>query len=228
MTRTPAPRTLVHVILAAVLGLVTALTGPAPAFGAARPLDQVAATAGPGSTDPVGVWPLQPQPDVVTGFDPPATPWGSGHRGVDLLGSPGRQVRAALPGVVAFAGPLAGRGVVVVDHGTTRTTYEPVVATVSVGYGVAAGDPLGRLATAGSHCLPRTCLHWGWLRGEVYLDPLRLVGAGPVRLLPLWGATPVPGRPWAPAAHPYLGWRAPVVVRRAGAPGGTPGASGPW
>ena len=68
------------------------------------------------------VWPLDPQPEVVHGFDPPSTPWGSGHRGVDLLGNPGQQVRAALAGQVTFAGTLAGRGVVVVSHGTTRTT----------------------------------------------------------------------------------------------------------
>ena len=47
------------------------------------------------------------------------------------------------------------------------------------------------------HCLPRACLHWGWLRGETYLDPLRLVGGGPVRLLPLWRRLPL--RRLAPA-----------------------------
>lgn len=160
--------------------------------------------------DPVGVWPLVPAPEVVAGFDPPSDPWGAGHRGVDLLGSPGQTVRASLSGRVTWAGMLAGRGVVVVDHGSTRTTYEPVDATVGVGTTVAAGEPLGHLASAGSHCPPRACLHWGWIRGETYLDPLRLVGAGPVRLLPLWRNEPV-GHPvpaarwWAPAL-PYAGW----------------------
>lgn len=215
MTRhTARPSMVPELVLVVVLGLVPALAVPAPASGTPGPLDPVAAQPAPESTDPVGVWPLQPQPEVVTGFDPPETPWGSGHRGVDLLGSPGRQVHAALSGVVAFAGPLAGRGVVVVDHGATRTTYEPVVASVSVGERVGGGDPLGRLATPGSHCLPRTCLHWGWLRGEVYLDPLRLVGAGPVRLLPLWRATAVHGPPSAATAHPYRAWRPPSVRTR--------------
>ena len=114
---------------------------------------------------------------------------------MDLLGSPGQQVHAALPGRVSFAGMLAGRGVVVVDHGDTRTTYEPVAAGVAVGDGVAAGEPIGRLEVAGSHCFPRACLHWGWLRGETYLDPLDLVGGGPVRLLPLWRDEPVARAP---------------------------------
>lgn len=168
----------------------------------------VAALALPGPTpDPVGVWPLQPQPEVVRGFDPPDSPYGAGHRGVDLLGTVGQPVGAALPGTVTFAGALAGRGVVVVDHGATRTTYEPVAATVTVGSAVAAGSPIGTLELAGSHCFPRACLHWGWIAGETYLDPLRLVGAGPVRLLPLWRDAPVPSlvppllRPWGVPAY---------------------------
>ena len=163
-----------------------------------------ASSALPGAvTDPVGVWPLEPQPEVVRGFDPPDSPYGAGHRGVDLLGTVGQPVGSALPGTVTFAGMLAGRGVVVVDHGATRTTYEPVAATVAVGSVVAAGAQLGTLQLAGSHCFPRACLHWGWIAGETYLDPLRLVGAGAVRLLPVWGP--------AARAPPYS-------IRRTGSP----------
>jgi hypothetical protein len=141
-----------------------------------------------------GVWPLQPRPPVVAGFDPPATRFGSGHRGADLAGRPGAAVHTALAGRVTFAGRLAGRGVVVVDHGATRTTYEPVAATVHVGDRVATGAVIGRLQTFGSHCFPRACLHWGLIEGaDHYLDPLTLVGAAPVRLLPLFG--PLPSAP---------------------------------
>jgi murein DD-endopeptidase MepM/ murein hydrolase activator NlpD len=158
----------------------------------------VATTGTDASADEVGpapagsaVWPLAPAPEVVGGFDPPDSRWGAGHRGVDLAGSAGQAVRSALSGTVTFAGELAGRGVVTVDHGGTRTTYEPVDATVTVGDTVRAGDRIGRLQSGGSHCAPATCLHWGLLDGERYLDPLTLVGAGPVRLLPLDGE-----RPW--------------------------------
>ena len=109
------------VLPVAVLALLAvpgaALPGPADRAGTASP-----APAGS------AVWPLLPAPEVVAGFDPPATRWGAGHRGVDLAGAPGQPVRAALAGTVTFAGSLAGRGVVVVDHGATRTTYEPVDA----------------------------------------------------------------------------------------------------
>jgi murein DD-endopeptidase MepM/ murein hydrolase activator NlpD len=138
--------------------------------------------------DPVGVWPLQPEPHVVAYFDPPTSPYGPGHRGVDLAGTVGQEVHAALGGTVTYAGMLAGRGVVVVDHGATRTTYEPVTSAVRIGDAAEAGGVIGALGLTGSHCFPRACLHWGWLDGETYLDPLRLVGAGPVRLLPLWGS----------------------------------------
>ena len=178
MTATPA-------LLAVLVGLVTSVgslgsAGTAPA------------------ADPVGLWPLHPEPAVVRGFDPPESPYGAGHRGVDLLGHPGQTVRTALPGTVTYAGRLAGRGVVVVSHGATRTTYEPVLAAVPVGRPVARGDPIGTLELPGSHCFPRACLHWGWIAGETYLDPLRLVGAGPVRLLPLWREEPVSGSSQVP------------------------------
>ena len=182
----------------------------------------LAAGSAASEADPVGVWPLRPEPEVVRGFDLPDSPYGAGHRGVDLLGSPGQTVHAALTGTVSYAGLLAGRGVVVVDHGGTRTTYEPVTAGVTVGQPVAPGAPLGVLEAAGSHCPPRACLHWGWIAGETYLDPLRLVGLGPVRLLPLWRAEPV-----APAVP--LARSVPVApVRLADVLGGTPFAVGPW
>ena len=164
-----------------LVALVALLGGLLVAAAPASAADLSPAPAGE------AVWPLTPVPEVVEGFDPPESRWGAGHRGVDLAGSPGQAVRAAVAGTVTFAGSLAGRGVVVVDHGTTRTTYEPVEATVRVGEAVGAGDRIGRIQTGDSHCAPATCLHWGLIAGEEYLDPLTLVGAGPVRLLPLDG-----------------------------------------
>lgn len=175
--------------VAHLLVLLLAATGPGSPAPAPPPV--LAAQQAPTA----GIWPLQPTPAVVEGFRPPVTRYGAGHRGVDLAGRPRQVVRAAAGGRVTYAGSLAGRGVVVVSHGTSRTTYEPVRATVGVGTVVGAGDPLGRLEVWGSHCAPSACLHWGLLEGETYLDPLTLVGAGPVRLLPLDGlSTGAPSR----------------------------------
>lgn len=120
---------------------------------------------------------------VVRGFDPPAQPWLAGHRGVDLLGEPGDQVVAALAGRVSFAGRVAGRDVVVVSHGSLRTTYLPIRASVRPGDRVQAGQEIGQLQL-GHPCLGGTCLHWGLKRGDEYLDPLSLLDPAEVRLLP--------------------------------------------
>ncbi|HET6625504.1 MAG TPA: M23 family metallopeptidase [Nocardioidaceae bacterium] len=228
--------TLAHLLsapLLAVLGLGLGL--------AAGPV----ASAADGLTPPSGtthVWPLDPRPEVAEGFAPPTQEWGAGHRGVDLRGSPGQAVRAARDGTVTFAGMLAGRGVVVVDHGATRTTYEPVDASVAVGDRVRAGQRIGSLGLFGSHCWPRACLHWGLIEGETYLDPLSLVGAGPVRLLPLHSDLPLVKAPAAPpilpptrwSALPPTRWSAPWaasglgVVRPGGVLAGRPGAAGLW
>jgi murein DD-endopeptidase MepM/ murein hydrolase activator NlpD len=134
-------------------------------------------------------WPLDGRPLVVRRFDPPDTPYGRGHRGVDLAAAPGAVVRNAGAGVVAYAGSVAGRGVVSVDHANgLRTTYEPVTPGVRAGQVVTVGAPLGVLGAGHAGCPVAACLHWGLRDGKVYLDPLSLLGLGRVRLLPLEGS----------------------------------------
>jgi len=122
---------------------------------------------------------------VTRRFDPPDTDYGPGHRGVDLAAGAGTPVLAAGDGTVAYAGMLAGRGVVSVVHGELRTTYEPLSPLVRPGQRVNAGDVLGRLTAGHPGCPAAACLHWGLLHGRTYRDPLTLLGRGPVRLLPL-------------------------------------------
>jgi murein DD-endopeptidase MepM/ murein hydrolase activator NlpD len=137
---------------------------------------------------PAFQWPLAGAPIVTRGFVPPPQPWLPGHRGVDLAGAPGARVLVAGAGVVAFAGTVAGLGVVSVDHpGGLRTTYEPVVATVSTGRAVDRGAVLGTLLAGHPGCPVAACLHWGLRSGDAYLDPLSLVRPVVVRLLPIDG-----------------------------------------
>lgn len=133
------------------------------------------------------VWPITPPHTVVRAFEAPPHPWSAGHRGVDLAAAAGAVVAAAGPGVVTFSAVIAGRGVVTVRHPDgRRTTYEPVEDRIPAGSPVMAGTPLGRLSAQGSHCAPRTCLHWGLLVNvDEYRDPLSLLGVGPIVLLPL-------------------------------------------
>ncbi|MFD7701052.1 M23 family metallopeptidase [Streptomyces caelestis] len=155
-------------------------------------------------------WPVGVRPRVLRGWEPPATAYGRGHRGVDLAAPPGTPVRAVAAGRVSFAGRVAGRGVVSVELTGTgdpplRTTYEPVRASVAEDDEVTAGEVIGTVAPTGSHCTA-PCVHWGLLRGDAYLDPLTLLPpwllhGGPSRLLPVLGV-PVPERGPGPGDAP--------------------------
>jgi murein DD-endopeptidase MepM/ murein hydrolase activator NlpD len=143
---------------------------------------------GPAVAAPAGAfdWPLRPRPAVVRAFDKPEQNWLPGHRGVDLAGVPGQPVLAAGDGYVAFAGTVAGKPVVSIDHaGGLRTTYEPVEATTTLGRRVARGSPIGTLAPGHPGCLLPACLHWGVRRAREYLDPLGLLHLAPIRLKPV-------------------------------------------
>lgn len=127
-------------------------------------------------------WPLPPG-TVTRPFDQPDAPWLSGHRGVDLSGMAGDRVLAAADGVVAFVGMVAGKSVVSIDHADgIRTTYEPVISSLSAGDRVQRGSVIGTL-TLGHGLTP--ALHWGARVGEDYLDPVQLIEAPVViRLYP--------------------------------------------
>ncbi|MFE3036746.1 M23 family metallopeptidase [Streptomyces canus] len=179
-----------------VLGFLLFLTAPAPAPGrpALGPMATITDVPVPG----IGrTWPVGTRPTVLRGWQPPATVYGRGHRGVDLAAPAGTPVRAVAAGRVSFAGRVAGKAVVSVELTGTdlRTTYEPVTASVKKGAEVEAGEVVGTVAPTGSHCTT-ACVHWGLRRGETYLDPLSLLPPwllrrGPSRLLPVLGV-PLP------------------------------------
>jgi len=123
-------------------------------------------------------WPIDP-PVIVRPFDAPDTPFGPGHRGLDLAAGPGAPVRALLAGRVAFAGEVAGTPVVTIDHGGWRSTYQPVLAALGIGTMVTAGEVIGRTATSGGHCAGH-CLHLGVIAADAYRDPLALLMGPPV------------------------------------------------
>jgi murein DD-endopeptidase MepM/ murein hydrolase activator NlpD len=126
---------------------------------------------------------------VTRGFEPPKTAYAPGHRGVDLAAAPGAAVFSALAGTVTFAGPVAGSDVVSVQIAAgQRLTYEPITPVVARGQAVTKGQLLGHLETGHAGCPVAACLHWGWIDGATYADPLALLAADQVRLLP-WNET---------------------------------------
>jgi murein DD-endopeptidase MepM/ murein hydrolase activator NlpD len=142
-------------------------------------------------TSPAGALPCLTPPvaaAVSAPFDGPACPWCPGHRGLQYATAAGTVVRAAGPGTVTFAGPVAGTvWVTVALDGGVLTTYGPLRTVLVrrgavVGVGVALGTTVGPL-------------HFGVRIGGQYVDPAPMLGR-PVhlvpRLVPLDGRIPVP------------------------------------
>lgn len=125
---------------------------------------------------------------LVRPFDAPAHRFGPGHRGADLSTSDGALVVSPAAGTVAFAGPVAGRPVIVIAHNDgLRSSLEPVSGVLPRGSSVSVGQVVGVVAAPDSyaHC-PAQCVHWGLRRGEEYLDPWSWLTSGAsVRLLPV-------------------------------------------
>ena len=106
-------------------------------------------------------------------FQPPPRRWQAGHRGVDLRATQRSRVRAAGAGVIVFAGRLAGRGVVSIEHSPgVRTTYEPLRVRVRAGETVRAGALIGWVQSDSRHT---GALHWGLRVRERYVDPMLLL-----------------------------------------------------
>ncbi|MER8224839.1 M23 family metallopeptidase [Streptomyces sp. NPDC094143] len=189
-------RVITRLVLLLTLTTAVLLAPPPPLFAAVPPASNVTEPAADVTVPAVGRgWPVGLRPPVLRGWEPPATVYGPGHRGVDLAAAPGAPVRAVAAGRVAFAGRVAGRGVVSVELTGTgdpplRTTYEPVTASVEEGEEVEPGEVIGTVAASGFHCTS-PCVHWGLRRGGTYMNPLGLLPPwllhrGPSRLLPVF------------------------------------------
>ncbi len=122
-------------------------------------------------------WSAPVEGRVIDPFRAPDHPYGPGNRGIEYRVSPGSPVRAAAGGGVVFAGPVAGRAVVVVEHGPGRRTTYTGLEHIDVlpGEEVVAGAELGTATSI---------LHFGVKVDGRYVDPASLFGPPDVRLLP--------------------------------------------
>ena len=139
---------------------------------------------------PAGTWAWPVTGPVIRGFDPPTSPFGAGHRGIDIAVPFGTTILAPEAGTVSFAGRVGGELFVTLDHGGgLSSTYSWLsAAVVRRGDLVARGQPIG--ATGAGHpgsVIPH--LHFGVrLDGEyqdplAYLEPLGVQDL--IRLVPL-------------------------------------------
>jgi murein DD-endopeptidase MepM/ murein hydrolase activator NlpD len=134
------------------------------------------------------IWPVVGP--VTRGFDPPASPFGSGHRGIDIAAPVGTPVRAAAAGTVTFAGPVGGRLFVTVDHGAGLESTYSFLDSIAIRRGdlVSQGQAIARSGTGHSGDIVPG-LHFGVKLADTYVDPLEYLGPAEVwrfiRLAPL-------------------------------------------
>ena len=131
-------------------------------------------------------WPVGPPHALARPFVAPATPYGAGHRGIDIRAPAGSVVRAPADGIVHFAGFVVDRPVLSISHaGGVLSSFEPVVASVAAGDHVRRGQVIGVLLAG--HC-SSPCLHLGARIAGQYVNPLLFLGEVPrAVLLPVRG-----------------------------------------
>jgi murein DD-endopeptidase MepM/ murein hydrolase activator NlpD len=129
-----------------------------------------------GSLDAVmaaGTWAWPVTGPVIRGFDPPTSPFGAGHRGIDIAVPFGTPILAPQAGVVSFAGTVGGELFVTLDHGGGLSSTYSWLSSAAVRKNdvVAVGQPIGSTGTGhpGS-IIPH--LHFGVRLDGQYMDPL--------------------------------------------------------
>ena len=133
------------------------------------------------------VWPVEGP--VIRAFDPPDSPFGTGHRGIDIAAPSSSTLVAPESGTVTFAGPVGGRLFVTIDHGggVVSTLSFLEVVLVRKGDEVAAGETVA-LSGSGHADAEVDHVHLGVRLDDVYVDPLDYLGpltvSGFIRLAP--------------------------------------------
>ena len=161
-----------------------------PIVRAILPLLLGAAMAASPALPAAGTWGWPVVGPVIRSFEPPETPFGAGHRGIDIAVPLGTVVVAPDAGTVTFAGRVGGELFVTLDHGGGLTsTYSWLsVALVRRGDVVGRGAPIA-LSGRGHPGSIVPHLHFGVRLDGTYLDPLDFLGpasvSGFIRLAPL-------------------------------------------
>lgn len=123
---------------------------------------------------------------VVRPYEQPPHEYAAGHRGVDIALTDGERTALIAPvdGTVSFAGSVAGKAVVSVTSGMWTVSFEPAVTALHVGDRVMRGHQFATARGGSDHCAD-TCVHWGVRENGTYTDPMPLLTARRIRLLPV-------------------------------------------
>jgi len=149
------------------------------------------ASAAPAFASGTWTWPMSGP--VIRGFDPPDSPYGSGHRGIDVAAPLGSLVHAPAAGVVTFAGSVGGRLFVTIDHGGGLLSTCSFLSSLLVHEGDAVVQGQGVALSGTGHAgdaAPN--VHLGVRLAGVYVDPMDYLGAASIvdliRLAPITAA----------------------------------------
>ena len=175
--------------LALLMTAAFALLSSRTAWAAAVPPPGAAAAT------PVWDWPVDAPHTLARAYRAPPTPYGAGHRGIDVVAAVGTPVRSPDEGVISFAGVVGDRPVLSIRHsGGIVSSFEPVDAAVAEGRAVKRGEVVGTVAGSAGHCAG-DCLHVGARLDGRYFSPLVLLGGVPrAVLLPLVPSGADPGQ----------------------------------
>jgi Peptidase family M23 len=139
------------------------------------------------------LWPVEGP--ILRGFDPPDSPYGSGHRGIDIGVPVDTAIAAPDPGTVTFAGKVGGHLFLTINHGGGLASTYSWLSSIAVH----KGDPVTRgqvvaLSGPGHPGDLEPSLHLGVKLDGAYVDPLRYLGpidiGGFIRLAPLVSGPP--------------------------------------
>ena len=127
---------------------------------------------------------------VINAFDPPQTPFGAGHRGIDIAVPVGSVIVAPEAATVTFAGKVGGELFVTLDHGGGLESTYSWLSSILVPKRdvVARGQPIA-LSGRGHAGASVPHLHLGVKLNDVYQDPMAYLG--PVSVSPFIRLAPL-------------------------------------
>jgi murein DD-endopeptidase MepM/ murein hydrolase activator NlpD len=162
------------------------------------------AVAGATPVTAAGMWTWPVTGPILRAFDPPANPYGSGHRGIDIGTAVGTAIAAPAAGVVSFAGKVGGQLFLTIAHGGALQSTASWLTDVLVRKGDAVVEGQVVAHTGWGHAAdPSPHLHFSVRLAGVYVDPLDYLA--PIDVSALIRLAPVGAAATVLAATKHLG-----------------------
>jgi hypothetical protein len=110
----------------------------------------------------------------------PASKWGAGHRGIDLLVEDQEQIKSPFDGIVHFEGKVVDRNVLTLKSSSgLLASFEPICSNLIAGDEVTQGEQVGHYCSGTEnyeeHC--EMCIHFSVRSEHGYLNPLLFVSS---------------------------------------------------